>query len=156
MSLNPQCSINKNKDSCRPYVLSITFLFLVKVYLLMKSRLKPLQATCRRHTDKQVTQFSSHCHTNLHKQRVRRTPPGHCFRLPCPFSPQGFVPSDYQQTLESAHCPLDTALRAQLTLLRLTAKPTRFCKQMFCKRNSLNVGIYSLFCVSQSWRNHSM
>lgn len=147
MSHNPQCSINKNKDSCRPLCTLNYIPFLSGTYLLMKSRLKPLQATCRPHTDKQVTQFSSRCHTSLHKLCIRRTPPGHSFRLPCPFSPQALCP-----VIISKLWTVFITHKTQLSEQNLTF----FCKQMFYKRNSLNVGIYSLFCVPQSWRNHSM
>lgn len=103
----------------------------------MKSRLKPLQATCRPHTDKQVIQFSSHCHTNLHKLWIRRTPPGHCFRLPCPFSPRALCPMIISKLLDSVHYPPDTALRAQLTLLRFTAKPHVFANRCSTKETAL-------------------
>lgn len=59
----------------------------------------------------------------------------------------GFVPSDNQQALDSAHYLLGTALRSRLASFRFTAKTQVLANRWFYKRNSLNVGMYSLFCV---------
>ena len=71
----------------------------------MRSRLITLQTTRRPRTDKLVTQFSSHCHTNVHQPCIRRTPSGYWLRLPGPFSSQALcrVTISKRQTVLITH-----------------------------------------------------
>lgn len=67
-----------------------------------------------------------------------------------PIQLPGFVPSDYQQALDSVGYPPDTALRAQLALLMFTAKPHIFAHRCSTKETAL-MWAYTAFSVSQSW-----